>query len=545
MGIINFIGLKSNLNHCGGKKNMERRSFIEFLAWSSLLGGSGILTSCAKLSSKTFAAENFLTANDIDDLYLARGLDFSFLIKESAVINNKGEKFGANSDFIAVIPISDSESYLWVNHESFHPLFVSGWNFTGPRLLADVDKERKVVGGSLLKIIKKNNSWEIDLHSLINARFDGTTKIPFANNVIVAGSKVAEGTLANCAGGVTPWGTFLTCEENFHQFYGDSDRANKQISGLYQWQKFYNNSSLHYGWVVEIDPKTKKAKKHTSLGRFAHECATCMTLPDGRTVVYSGDDNDDQFLYKFMASEKNSLDKGELFVADFDKNEWISLDLNKNKILKEKFSNQLEVLCYCREAGTLVGATPLARPEDIEIHPKTGEIFISLTNNSARKNYHGAIRKLKEIDHMSGKFTWEEFVVGGTDSGISCPDNLVFDKNGNLWVTNDIAGKNMNHGEYKTFKNNGLYFIPTSGTSAGKVFQIASAPHGAELTGPCFSPDHKELFLSVQHPGENATDLQNLTSNWPNKKNELPQSCVVKISGPLLDQLLSSDLKRS
>lgn len=91
---------------------MERRSFIEFLAWSSLLGGSGILTSCAKLSSKTFAAEIFLTANDIDDLYLARGLDFSFLIKESAVINNKGEKFGANSDFIAVIPISDSESYL-------------------------------------------------------------------------------------------------------------------------------------------------------------------------------------------------------------------------------------------------------------------------------------------------------------------------------------------------------------------------------------------------------------------------------------------------
>jgi secreted PhoX family phosphatase len=493
---------------------------------------------------KNKKSADYLAPSDIDDLHLAEGLNFEFFLTEGQEINLNGDKFGANNDFIAVIPVSDEESFLWVNHESLHPLFISGWDGKSPRLLPQIDLERKVVGGSLLRIKKnqKNGSWEVLKSSKDNIRYDGTTKIPFAGNISVAGSKFAEGTLANCAGGVTSWGTFLTCEENYHQFYGDKDRAGKTQDGFLLWQTFYKNSPLHYGWVVEIDPRTKKAQKHTALGRFSHECATCQLLPDGRVVVYSGDDHEDQFLYKFISKKKNSLVEGELFVADFEKNIWLSLSIEKNPILKEKFTNQLEVLCYCREAGALMGATPLARPEDIEIHPYTGEIFVALTNNAARDNFHGAIRKIKEIDHESGKFIWEEFVVGGVSSGISCPDNLVFDKKGNLWVTNDIAGKNMNQGVYDPFKNNGLYYIPTTGAEAGRVFQLASAPRDAEFTGPCFSPDHKQLFLSVQHPGESTSNLKdpaNYSSHWPHLSEHRPLSCVVTISGPLMNQLLS------
>jgi secreted PhoX family phosphatase len=523
---------------------MKRRSFIEFVSWGSVLAGSGIVSSCANLKAIKMKSQQFMPPNDIDDLHLASGLKFDFLLTEGQKINLRGDKFGANNDFIALIPITSTESYLWVNHESLHPLFVSGWDGKSPRLIEQVNLERKVVGGSLLRI-KKNKedaSWELDLKSNDNRRYDATTKIPFAGNITIAGSKFGEGTLANCAGGVTPWGTFLTCEENYHQFYGDSDRAGNIVKSFLSWETFYKNSPLHYGWVVEIDPRTKKAQKHTALGRFSHESATCVSLPDGRVVVYSGDDHEDQFLYKFISSNKNSLDEGELFVADFEKNIWLSLSIEKSSMLKEKFSNQLEVLCYCREAGALLGATPLARPEDVEIHPMTGEIFVALTNSASRNNFHGAIRKIKEIDHESGTFLWEEFVVGGTLSGLSCPDNLVFDHKGNLWVTNDIAGKLMNQGIYTSFKNNGLYYIPTSGEDAGRVFQVASAPRDAEFTGPCFAPDQRQLFLSIQHPGESTRDLKNpknYSSHWPHLSEKNPLSCVVSISGPLMDQLLN------
>lgn len=152
---------------------------------------------------------------------------------------------------------------------------------------------------------------------------------------------------------------------------------------------------------------------------------------------------------------------------------------------------------------------------------------------------HGSILKISENNknYKSLSFTAETFILGGENSGFSCPDNLVFDKNGNLWFTTDISGSVLNKGVYSKFGNNGLFVIPMQGEHAGLAIQMASAPIEAELTGPCFSPDQKTLFLSVQHPGERTKDLNNLTSNWPT--GNTPKPSVVTISGPLLEQLTS------
>jgi secreted PhoX family phosphatase len=183
------------------------------------------------------------------------------------------------------------------------------------------------------------------------------------------------------------------------------------------------------------------------------------------------------------------------------------------------------------------GATPLNRPEDIEVHPFTGEVYICLTNNKEIGDYYGSILKISEHDgdHRSKNFKAEQFLMGGTD--LACPDNLVFDNKGNLWVATDISGSKLNRAPYSKFKNNGLFFVPTSGPNAGRAYQVASAPIHAELTGMSFSSNYKTLFLSVQHPGEYSKDLKNLSSRWPRGGSDIPRSSVVQISGENLSKI--------
>ena len=139
---------------------------------------------------------------------------------------------------------------------------------------------------------------------------------------------------------------------------------------------------------------------------------------------------------------------------------------------------------------------------------------------------------------MSLEFTATTWISGGEDSGLSSPDNLAFDKAGNLWVTTDRAEAEITSDYYKKFKNNGLFYIPMKGPHSGQVFQVASAPVDAELTAPTFSPDGKTLFLCVQHPGDSTNKMGEFTSNWPGgKKEDMPRSAVVTIQGPLLDLL--------
>ena len=245
-------------------------------------------------------------------------------------------------------------------------------------------------------------------------------------------------------------------------------------------------------------------------------------------------------LYKFISYKPKSLLEGELFVADLEKGRWISLNYEKQKKLQANFQDQIEVLTYARQAAHLLGGTPLDRPEDIAIDPKTGNVIIALTNNFKKGNFHGSLLQIKEkgARHLSLEFDFSTLLVGGKESGFSCPDNLLFDPKGDLWFTSDMSTRAMHGFPYTSFKNNGLFYVPMSGHLAGKVFQVASAPTNAEFTGPAFLPDNS-LLLSVQHPGENSPSLKEAKSRWPDYGKEPPKPSVVVIHGEAMQKLFS------
>jgi secreted PhoX family phosphatase len=493
----------------------NRRDFLKFMGAAGALS----VTGCNFLKP----SERFPTFKD--ELVLADGLNYDMLIKWGDMVGDR--PFGFNPDYIAFLKQSDGTGLMWVNHEYPTPLFVSGKE----RTLENVQKEREVVGGSVLHV-KKNEKWEIIKDSPYNRRIDANTKFTFAGGIKVDGTNDVVGTLGNCAGGVTPWGNILTCEENSDQFMGWPDYKTKGTipSSKYRWEKFFPYPAEHYGWVVEIDPKTGVGKKHTSMGRFSHESATVTVASDGRCVVYSGDDRNDEHLYKFIADKPGSLDTGKLYVANFEKKKWVSLQREDHKILQKLFKNQLEIMIYTRTAAKAVGATPLGRPEDIEVDENTKNVFVALSNNFGKGEYFGQILKVEEKDGdpLSLSMKGSYFAVGGEKSGWAAPDNLVFDNKGNLWMVTDMSGSLIGKKPYKNFGNNGLFKIPMTGPDAGKAIQMGSAPKQAEFTGPCFSPDFKTLFLSVQHPGEKSKSLNKLKSNWPD--GGIPKPAVVAIN---------------
>lgn len=517
--------------------SFNRRDFVKFMGGSTLAIGVAGLGACQSEPEKVSHVVNGIKGLDFsakDDFVLAEGFDYDVLLSFKDKISGK-DTFGSNNDYTCPIELSSDELILWVNHE--YPDLLVGSQFVKgmERTKQMIDSERYSCGGSLVHLKRDGEKWKMVIDSSFNRRLNGESEIPLISERPIEGKMSAIGTFANCAGGKTPWNTVLTCEENYHDYYGEITFPDKKFiePGL-GWNKYYPLPPQHYGWVVEVEPKTGKAKKLTGLGRFAHECATCIPTKDGRVAVYSGDDKNDQFLYKFLSEKSDSLEKGELFVADVKKGNWISLDIEKQPLLKKTFKDQTDVLINCRVAGKLLGATPLARPEDIEIHPNTGDVFVCLTNNKPKENFHGSILKISEsgADHSSMSFKAQDFLVGG--ESFSCPDNMAFDSKGDLWFATDMSGGSMHKPPYEKFKNNGLFYVPMSGKDAGKVLQVASAPTDAELTGLSFAPDGKTLFLSVQHPGEKSKNLKELRSHWPKGEGEVPLSSVIQIRGPLI-----------
>lgn len=485
-----------------------------------------------------------------DNLELADGFSYRILISHKDSIRRDGSlQFGDNNDFITFVasPDNPDKGMLWVNHEYYSPLLVSGFTGDREKTEAELIQEMRAVGGSLLSVFRnKDGEWEIDLDDARNRRIDGFTRIPLVGGDAVAGATEAIGSFGNCAGGLTPWGTVLTCEENTEEYYGRvsfDPAGNRMVDTAvadYGWYRMEQRAPEHYGWVVEVNPQTGEARKLLPLGRFAHECATVRQLPDGRCVVYTGDDHNDEHLYKFISDRPNDLTSGTLYVASLEQGRWLPLAVDADPRLMETFGTQTQLLIRCREAAKLVGATPLDRPEDIEIDPATGSVIVSLTNNKPKGNYFGSLLRLVETDDdpSSLTFTHDIFLTGGPESGFACPDNLAFDRKGNLWMTTDISGSELNSDRYSAFGHNGLFYIPMSGPEAGKPVQIVSAPVEAELTGPWFAPDGKSLFLSVQHPGERSKPGA-FSSHWPLGGDAEPKSSVVVISGPAMEALLS------
>jgi len=547
----------------------NRREFVTFLGKISLgvLAVPPFLVNCGNnttpISGKTTSKKQLkklknlvlegIAPSNEDDLLLANGLEYHVILKWGDAISNK-DTFGFNNDFTCFIPLdkeNPKDGLLWINHEYANPFFVADYNFKSYknplqyRTKEQVDKEMYNVGGSIVRIKEENGVWNIVKNDPHNKRITGHTPIQLNWDIPIKGKSEVIGTHSNCSGGITPWNTFLTCEENYQDVFGDTkydaDNNPTKVPSILGWELFYNYPPEHYGWVVEVNPKDGSAQKHIALGRFSHECCTIYELEDKRVVAYSGDDKKDEHLYKFIAAKPSSLKEGTLYVADTINGKWLALDWENQPLLKNKFENQTEVLIRAREAAKILGATPLNRPEDIEIDPITGNIFVSLTNNKPKKDYHGSILKIEETNGKFDALTFKAatYKAGGEENGFSCPDNLAFDLSGNLWMTSDMSGSAMNKEDepYMPFKNNSLFVIPRYGKDAGKVIRVASAPRDAELTGPWFSPDGETLFLSVQHPGEQTKDKTQPTSTWPFNGDNIPKPAVVAIKGDLIEKM--------
>ncbi len=523
----------------------------------------------------------------------------------------QAQQFGYNNDFIGYLPIEGRSDHglLVVNHEYINEELMfpgRGWtNFWGyfqPAGKDLVDIEVMAHGGSVVEVKKTGGKWAIVPASKYNRRITGETEMriagPAAGNARMkttadpTGTRV-KGMLNNCAGGITPWGTWLTCEENINYHFSgkpraissDEKRALKRYgipSGRYTWNHIYDrfdvgkepNEPNRFGWVVEIDPfdPTSIPVKRTAMGRFKHEGAGNVINQDGRFVVYQGDDERFDYVYRFVtegkvdlanpAANRDLLDKGTLSVARFNADgtgEWLPLVHGASPWLTEKFGfrDQGDVVIHARLASDLLGATKMDRPEDVDVSPTTGKVYVMLTLNEKRtesgdkgvnpanpraKNQFGHIVEITPDggDHAAATFRWEFLLkcgdpdiaeVGATfnalttrDGWFANPDNCVFDAQGRLWISTD--GNRPN----KTGRSDGLWALETEGARRGTSRCFFQVPRGAELCGPCFTPDMETLFVAVQHPGEkNEDDVTALLSTfdtpstrWPDFKDGMP-----------------------
>lgn len=443
-----------------------------------------------------------------------------------------------------------------------------------------VDDFKSDVGLSVLRVRRDaDGAWSAVAGDALNRRVNARTPclVDGPAVAILGGGGAVEGTLANCGGQVTPWGTALSCEENYQDVVPDLvDGEGRSVRG-----GLFDLPGADYGWVVEVDPFDPGSApvKHTALGRFRHENVG-LRCEAGRPLCgYMGDDRTGGHVWKYLSHEtytpgaraanRRLLAAGRLFVARFRTDgtgEWLPLDvstrLNPNvdpkdlkpfiprwaRRLGDCYASQGVVLIDAYQAANAIGASACGRPEDLEVHPGDGSVFIAFTASSARPgpwgNIYGEVWRLVERkgDVRAREFTWSRFAVGGPYSSegggrvFAQPDNMLFDRRGDLWLCSDISSHLINAREdYMVFRNAGLFRVPVSGPDKGRPTQFASMPCEAEPTGPAWAPNEEALFLSVQHPGErHGLRTEGMPaprgSNWPHKKlGAPPQPAVVAI----------------
>lgn len=464
-----------------------------------------------------------------DAVTLPPGYKYEVILKHGDKIHPNGLQFGDQADYLAFHLENDEAGWLWINHEN-------SFFLKGKELLSDV-------GGSCIRLRKEAGSgkWRPDLTSQDNLRVNGLdTKIkllgPAAGSKAMDGAHEVIGSVGNCGGAVSPWGTFFSGEENFFHFWGDFDNPKSMDAPLHGLPDDLQRNPRHYGWMVEVDPQTKEVFKHTALGRFGHENIAFGFTRDGRLVGYMGDDRNAMGFYKFISREKYDaaagkgnrrlLSDGTLYVADTVNGRWIPLDPEQTPVLKEKGFDLAEICVRTRVAVEFVGGTPLARPEDVEIHPETGEIYVCLTAYDNGTDNVGAIMVVreKEGDHGELAFEHQVFVLGGKEAGLAWPDNIGFGPDNALMVTTDYeVVEPPANSPHEWFGNNNLLIVPTKGEHRGQVRRFMSGPWGAELCSPTLSPCRTELWVNVQHPGDGGK------GHWPEGGTSQPRSAMIAI----------------
>ncbi|MFD7092343.1 PhoX family protein [Streptomyces sp. NPDC056641] len=523
-------------------------------------------------------------------------------------------QFGYNNDFLSLLPLKGERDrqVLVANHEyTDEILMFKGYDPAKPTR-EQVEIAWAAHGLSVVVVEEDRKSGKLTAvtrHQL-NRRLTATSEFrltgPAAGSDLLrtsadrTGSRVL-GTLNNCAGGTTPWGTTLHGEENFNQYFanGSSDTDKRYGIGTAaserKWELFDKrfdlkqepNEAHRFGWVVELDPYDPDftPRKRTALGRFKHEAAQPRLTADGRPVVYMGDDERFDYLYKFVSSKQMKkgssraahehnltlLDEGTLYVAkltgdspagefdgtgklpndgEFDgSGVWIPLATGDVSHVPGMSAD--EVYIFTRLAGDKVGATKMDRPEDVEPSPRTGRVYVALTNNTDRgkagkegpteanprnANKHGHVLELAENwdDPAGDGFAWRLFLVAGDPndpatyfagfpkdkvSPISCPDNVAFDPHGNLWISTDGNALGT---------HDGLFGVATQGDRRGELKQFLTMPNGAETCGPVIQD--RRILVAVQHPGEiDGASVEKPASAWPDGPGKIVRPSVVSV----------------
>lgn len=555
----------------------------------TFLGFAGVAPSAADAVSLAAGYSAQVIARWGDPVGIAGALH-AFAPDASNSAKQQEAQFGMHNDGMQFFPLKGAADHglLVMNHEYtdeglLYPDGFANWS------LEKVRKAQAAHGISVCEVRRdKAGLWQIVAPSRYARRFTANT--PFAMRGPVAGHALVQttadpegrtvlGTLNNCAAGITPWGTYLSGEENFIEYFSGSDKptAHEKRWGLkkdgkggdYRWHEHdprfdatrNPNEPNRFGWIVEVDPydPTSTPVKRSALGRAAHEGATTAVTKDGRAVVYMGEDARFEYIYKFVSRDKikpggakanqELLDHGTLYVAQFNadgRGQWLPLVHGQGPLTAANgFADQGEVLVKTRQAADLLGATKMDRPEWVAVDPD-GWVYCTLTNNTQRgvgtdpgvdaanpraNNSMGQIIRWKgDGDHSASTFSWNHFVLAGDASlsraeaqgnvkgdALACPDGLWADGRGLLWICCDMSSSRMHKGDYKNLGNNALL---AADTRTGEVRRFLVGPTGCELTGACGTPDGKTLFVNIQHPGEAALDRNNpanprAISNWP------------------------------
>jgi secreted PhoX family phosphatase len=424
--------------------------------------------------------------------------------------------------------------------------------------------------------------------------------------------RAVKGTLNNCAGGLTPWGTVLSGEENFNGYFDNRPAPaalDPELAASYDrygisgsgrgWNevdpRFDLTAEPHepfrHGWIVELDPydPTSTPRKHTMLGRMKHEGANCTVADNGKVVVYMGDDERFDYVYRFVSAgtfddsgtrrarrhNLRLLLAGTLYVARFtgdgDEDErydgsgvWVRLTSDTESYVEGM--SVAEVLLNTRLAADTVSPTRMDRPEDIEVNPVNGRVYCALTNNANRAteeqtdeanplfssqtrpalgaplvtqggNRNGYVIEMTpgNDDHTSRDFTWSLMLVCGDPAApetyfAGFPADQVSPISCPDNVAFDAAGNLWISTDGNALgSNDGLFRVPTSGRERGKVQQFLTVPFGAEACGPFITDDQQSVFIAPQHPGETAgATFENQSSDWPHREG-FPRPSVVVV----------------
>lgn len=603
---------------------------------------------------------------DWDDNNIPSGPSFQF---RSGDCHDGMHFFGLNASTKNFDESVSAEGLLVMNHEYINQTFLHPKGPTkvdGRRPEDEVIRETNAHGVSIVHIKKDAATQKvtIDKNSIFNRRITASTVMEFAG--AAAGSSLlatrfspagrqTRGTHNNCGNGYTPWGTYLTTEENFIGYFArsttdDALRTPEEIIALkryglkagsgsrYGWEtaigqvesqdlydrwnadvkaaqatQDYRNGPNTFGWMVEIDPFDGRQNpvKRTSLGRFAHEDSACRAVVGQPLAFYMGDDSRGEYIYKFVstavwdAKDVNRgytagdkyMNAGKLYVAKFNNDgtgQWIELAYGKNGLNESNttypFKSQADVVTFARLAGDAVGATKMDRPEWCTVNPVNGEVYVTLTNNSNRgkdyatdaanpRNYtdlyngtkeqkgnvNGHIIRFKETDDKTTAetFKWDIYLFGAeasmasninlsglTDNNdLSSPDGMWFDPRGVLWIQTDdgaytdvtncmmlaaLPGQ-IGDGAAAT-TSNGQQTIVGAKVTDSTLRRFLVGPKQCEITGIAMTPDHKAIFINVQHPGEDSKSYSTPDSNWPatqkdpSNKTARPRSATVVIT---------------